>query len=72
MQIVVWHNEKKNDYYYKILHNFSYKKYYMGYKNQYDHEVVLVIENICFKKNKTKLKNRVLTILISFLQKINK
>lgn len=72
MQIVVWHNEKKDDYYYKTVHNYSYQKYYTGYKNQYDHVVVLVINDIYFSKNKKNIKRRVLTKAISFLQKINK
>lgn len=72
MQIIIWYNEKKNDYYYKTVHSYNYKKYFKGFKNQYEHEVVLVIENIYLEKPKINIKKRVITKIISFLQKIDK
>lgn len=72
MQVVVWYNEKKNDYYYKLIHDFSYKNYHTGYKNGYNHEIILIIRDIYLKKPKIKFKKRVITKIISFLQRINK
>lgn len=72
MQIIIWHNEKKNDYYYKSIHDYSFKKYYTGYENQYGHRVILVIQNIYLEKSRKSIKKMVLTPIIAFLQKINK
>lgn len=71
MLCVIWFNRKKDYHYYRIVKG-SYKRYYIGYINQYGHEVVLIIRlkyDIYVKK--TSIKKRVLKKLISFLQNIN-
>ena len=67
-KLVVWYNPNRKEYYYKIVQNW-FNKYQVGYVNGYDHIVVLVID-VCFKLPKKTLKSRVITRLISFLQKI--
>ena len=53
MYIVIWQTPTKL--YYKIVRG-TYKKYYVGYYNQYDHKVIFVIDlykecsNIFYKK----------------------
>ena len=69
--IVVWYNPHKKTYYYRFVSGF-YAKYEVGYKNQYDHEVILVIDLNQKYYLKDSLLKRVLTKLISFLQNINK
>ena len=69
--IVVWHNLNKDIYYHKIVKG-TYKIYFVGYKNQYNHEIVDLIPNIYLNNSKASFKKKVLTRLISFLQKINK
>lgn len=69
--IVVWFNPNKKEYYYRIVKGF-YKKYFIGFKNQYNHEVILIIPlnyDLFYKK---PLRKKVLTKLISFLQNIEK
>lgn len=71
MLCVIWHNHNTNSYYYRIVKG-SYVKYYVGYFNQYNHEVVLLIPLIytVYRKKQPFLK-KVLKRLISFLQNIN-
>ncbi len=68
--IVVWHNLNKDIYYHKIIKG-TYGTYYIGYINQYNHEIIDIIPNIYLESHKVSLKNKVLKRLISFLQKIN-
>lgn len=71
MLCIIWFNRKKDYYYYRIVKG-CYKRYYVGYKNQYGHEIVLIIRlkyDVYVKK--TSIKKRVLMRLISFLQNIN-
>lgn len=72
-KIIVWHNLNKNTYYYKIV-KCSYINYYVGYKNQYDHEIILIIDiyNEFTQFYKMPLKKRVIKKLISFLHKLDK
>lgn len=75
MKLLIYHNLNNDSYYYKINHG-TYKDYRVGDRNQYDHEIILIIENIYLEQYKiskfSKLKRMVLTKIISFLQKINK
>ena len=70
--IVVWFNPNKNVYYYKLVCNL-FDHYFIGFKNQYGHIVILVIDlykdNILYKESISK---KVLKKLISFLQNIYK
>lgn len=71
MTCVIWHNHNNNCYYYRIVKG-SYTNYYVGYFNQYNHEVVLLIPFVykLYKRKQPFLK-KVLKRLISFLQNIN-
>ncbi len=69
--IVVWFNPNKKIYYYRIIKGF-YKRYYVGYKNQYNHEVILVIPLKYEMFYKRPLRKKVLMRFISFLQNIEK
>lgn len=67
-QLVVWHKLKDDSYYYRIVSG-NYANYRLGFKNQYDHEVVLIIDDIFYREpTKKSIKKRVLTKTISFLQ----
>lgn len=76
-QIVIWHNPNRNTYYYKIIKG-SYKTYDVGFVNQYNHEVIMVINitDICsscyWNKRRFLFFHKVLRKFISFLQKIDK
>lgn len=66
-KIVVWHNQKNDSYYYKIVRGII-QRYYVGFKNQYGHKIVLIIE--CdFMIKKEKLKKKLIKRIISFLEK---
>jgi len=66
-RLIIWHNSKKNIYYYKVVKGY-YVNYYVGYKNSYDHEVVLIIDDLIFQQKKYLLKKR-LKAFIRFLDK---
>ena len=64
--IVVYYNRKKDEYYYKVV---KYVDYEVGYKNSFDHEVILIINvHDIWYPPKVSIRERVLTRLISFLQ----
>lgn len=67
-KIVIWYNPNKRIYYYKLVWGF-YANYYVGYRNQFNHEVVLIIDRVDIKIKKDPLKTRVLTGIINYLQK---
>lgn len=70
-KIIVWHKPRDDSYYYRIV-NGTYANYSIGFKNSYDHEVVLIIDEVFnYQPPKKSLKKKLLTRLISFLQKIN-
>lgn len=68
--IVIYHNPRKNEYYYKIVKGY-YRKYAVGQKNRYGHIILLVIEYKDIYKKPTLLR-KVIKKLISFLQNIEK
>ncbi|MDD6224162.1 MAG: hypothetical protein PUB18_04085 [bacterium] len=70
-KVIVWKNLNKNTYYYKIVKG-TYKNYFIGYVNQYNHEVIIIIDNIYLSSYKVPIKKKVLTRAISFLQKLNR
>ena len=70
-RIIVWHNLNNDSYYYRIVSG-NYAKYEIGFRNQYNHEVILIVDSGYFEKNKTSFKKKVIMRLISFLQKIDK
>lgn len=69
--LVIFHNHNNKSYYYKMLKG-TYKTYKVGDFNQYNHEVVLIIEDVYFYKvQKLPLKSRVIKKITSFLQKLD-
>lgn len=68
MKIIIWKNHNNNKFYYKVVRGW-YADYEIGYFNKYNHEVVFIIENVYFEKNKIPLKKRLLRKYISFLEK---
>lgn len=67
--LVVWYDPNKNLYYYKLVYDFS-KKYHVGFKNQYNHEVILTIDVYKELIYKCPFIKKVLRKIISFLHKI--
>lgn len=67
-KIIIWYNPNKKTYYYKLVWGF-YADYYIGYKNQFNHEVVLIIDRVDLKLAKEPFKKRVLTRIINYLQR---
>ncbi len=74
-KLYVWHNLNNDTYYYKI-NSGTYKRYEIGDKNQYNHELVLIVENEILEpviiKKYVSIRRMVLTPIIGFLQKLNK
>lgn len=79
-KLIVWHNLNDDTYFYKFS-RMTYKRYKIGDKNQYNHQVILIldeeeiqpiIKKITYVKEYVSFKKKVLTRLISFLQKLNK
>lgn len=71
MKIVIWHNLNNDSYYHKLVKG-TYIDYEIGYINQYNHKVILVINQVFEYSQKTSFRKKVLTKTISFLQKLNK
>lgn len=69
--VLIYHNLNNNSYYYKIVRT-TYKKYQIGQKNQYNHQIILIIPGVYLYKYKVSLLKKLLTGIIFFLQKINK
>lgn len=68
--IVIWHNTKKNTYYWKYISNII-PRYTEGYVNSYGHKVILVINLYKDILHKPTFKKKVLSRLIGFLQHIH-
>ena len=69
--ITFWLNKNDNSYYYKKVKG-TYMKYEVGYINQYNHELIFVINVSDLIKNKEPLRNRVINKLICLLYKFQK
>lgn len=69
-KVIIW-KKKDNSYYHKKVTGF-YSRYYIGYKNQYDHEIVDIIDFYKEYSNSMSFRKKVLTKTISFLQKLNR
>ena len=66
-------NSVSNDYSFKNpFRIYDVDKYYVGYTNQYDHKVIVVIDLFRDVIYKVPLRKKVLRKLISFLHKIEK
>ena len=62
---VIW-RRPNNSYYYRYVSG-TYMNYYVGYINQYDHEVVLIIYP---DFQKVSLKDRMKSSLIRYIKKL--
>lgn len=67
-RIVIW-KKQNNIYYYRIIkgHYFDYK---VGYKNQYDHEIVLIIDSLEYRIRKSSKKQKIKKALINYINKM--
>ena len=65
MSIVVW-KRRDSSLYYRIVRG-TYKRYFVGYENQYHHKVVFIINNVYTSNNdlsfRTKCKKRIIRYL---------
>lgn len=62
---VIW-RRPNNSYYYRIVKG-TYMEYYVGYYNQYGHEIVLIIHP---DVQKVSLKERFKSTLIRYIKKL--
>lgn len=69
--ITIWFNRNKNQYYYKKVKG-TYMQYTVGYVNQYDHELLLVIDVTDLPRRKELLRNRLINCFINLLYKLKK
>ena len=69
--IVIWYNPNKDTYYWKLVYNL-FDKYYVGYTNQYNHKVIIVIDLFKDVIKRVPLRKKVLRKLIFFLHRIEK
>ena len=65
--IIVWYNPNKDSYYYRKAYYLSNERE-IGFKNNYGHEIVLIID-LC-NNEKISLKRRIIDRLIMFLKSI--
>lgn len=66
---IVW-KKRDNTYYYHQVKGY-YKNYYVGYKNQYGHEVVCIIDYYKVFYKPVSFRKRVVRNLISLLHKLD-
>lgn len=66
--IVIWFIPDKKKYYYKKIKCYR-TKYFVGYKNQYNHVVILVIDML-EKYDHKSFKEKIVDKLINQLEKI--
>lgn len=71
MLLVIWKRRQDNSYYWKAVKGF-YSSYYIGYINQYNHEIVLTINLEKEILHKPTIQKRVITKTISLLHKLEK
>lgn len=69
--LIIWRNNRTNTYYYRYLKYF-YSHYYVGYTNQYNHTVILVIplNTLTFIDKCKKFLKRSIKRLTRFLDKL--
>lgn len=67
-RIVIW-RKPDNTYYYRIIkgHYFDYE---IGYKNSYEHEIVLIIDNLEYRIRKISKKKRIKEKVIKFIENL--
>lgn len=69
-RIIVYHNLNDNSYYYKLI-NHRQDYHFVNHVNQYNHEIILIIDNILENHYlyRPPLKKRVIRRIIDFLEK---
>lgn len=68
LRLIVW-KKPNNIYYYRVVKT-HYTDYFVGYKNSYNHEIVLIITNLDYKIKKTPFKKRLKRRIINYIEKI--
>lgn len=69
--ITIWFNRNKNQYYYKKVKG-TYMQYEIGYVNQYNHELLLLIDVTDLPRHREPLRNRIINCFINLLYKLKK
>lgn len=67
-RIVIW-RRKDNTYYFRVIKG-HYIDYKIGYVNQYDHEIVLIIDNLEYRVSKIPRKERIKNKVIDYIKKL--
>lgn len=70
-KLIIWYNPNKNIYYWKYVYNL-FNKYYVGYTNQYNHKILLIIDIYKDIYYKVPFRKKVIRKLISFLHRLEK
>ena len=65
--VVIWYNPNNNSFYYR-KYSFLTNRYEIGFKNNYGHEVVLIIDLTSHER--ISLKRRIVDKLIYHLKNI--
>lgn len=74
MYLVIW--QTPQNLYFKIVKG-TYKKYYIGYKNQYSHKVIFIIDlykelNYLFYKKRFSIKDIIIKYHKTCLKKLER
>jgi hypothetical protein len=74
MYIVIWQTSQKL--YFKIVKG-TYKKYYVGYENQYSHKIIFIIDinkeiNYPYIKKRFSIKDIIIKYLKTCLKKLER
>lgn len=65
--LVIWYNKNINKFYVK-LYKFSHCHFYIGFKNQYNHEVMYLLDFFTIYNKPVPLRKRIKKHLINFLE----
>lgn len=67
-KIIVWYDFNNSKVYHRCINDF-FDRYFIGYKNQYNHEVIDIVYVYNELIYKEPLKSKVIKRIIRFLQK---
>lgn len=68
-KIIVYYNPNRDCYYFRTVRCY-YRNYEVGEKNQYGHEVILIIDIDVLTSSSMSLKEKLITRFILFLERI--
>ena len=73
--LIIWYNRNKDCYYYKFV-SIKRREYKVGYVNQYNHEIILMINShevqpVIIKKQ-ISIRKSICELLIRFLEWVSK